>query len=128
MKILKPSASIFLLGVIGFFVGYLSAYSEISYLPYTDYTDPALFLSLSLVASGILSFIVSEKISTQWTKMAYIFLVIEGVLVLLTPASTHIGDPTPTKEITSLFLSGGFFIWSILYLLHQTIKERKKTS
>jgi uncharacterized Tic20 family protein len=63
----------------------------------------------------------------KWLKFTIIWFIIDSILVFLAPVSTggfiNFG---PTKELVSIWMGVLFVIFSLVLIIWQVIKERKK--
>jgi peptidoglycan/LPS O-acetylase OafA/YrhL len=107
----KYSFLIIVLGLVVFSAGYVSAYLTFSYIPYTAYTDPAMFLSLAIILGGLISLLIKNADKMGWLQISGYYFLACAILLVFLPTSIKIGDPTPTKEV-------GGIIFGVIYVVY----------
>jgi len=89
--------------------------------------EPLFFLALSLVLVSIFLFFVNDNIFKKWLRIAIIWFIINIALITISPTYTggwiNFG---PTKELVSIWMGVLFVIISLVLIIWQVIKERKK--
>lgn len=84
--------------------------------------------SISLFLVSILLLFFSETIFNSWKKFAQIYIPISIILVLLAPNFVNTGMGVVgygfDKETTTWWLSGIFFVVSLIIIIRQSLKLR----
>ena len=89
--------------------------------------EPIAFASIFIFIVSLSLFFVSDIVFKKWFKFAMIWLVVTAIFVSLVPVYTggfiNFG---PTKELVSIWMGVLFVIISLVLIIWQSVKERRK--
>ena len=93
---------------------------------YNAYTDPLLFLSLSLLALSVTVFFVNDSIFLKWLRFTLIWFATATIFIVLSPEYSpgYIGNMMPTKEMVSIWMSILFVLISPIKIIWDSKKAR----
>lgn len=118
---------IFLFGGCVFGLGYLVTNTSSLRGWYNSYTDPSMFLSLSLIVVSVISFFIIDNVFKKWLRFSIAWFVLAAILITLAPEYRGgwlgIG---PEKESVSIWASVLFVILSIAKLSWDSWKNSIK--
>lgn len=93
---------------------------------YNSYTDPSMFLSLSLLFVSIVMFFINDVIFKKWLRFAIVWFVLAVIFIMLAPEYQGgwlgIG---PEKESVSVWMSILFVILSLGKIAWESWRIRK---
>ncbi len=93
---------------------------------YNAYTDPSMFLSLSLIFVSIILFFFIDDVFLKWLRFSIVWLVLATILILLAPEYQGgwlgIG---PEKESVSILMSILFVILSFGKIIWESRKTER---
>lgn len=89
--------------------------------------EPIVFASIFLFVVSLSLFFVIDNVFKRWLKFAIIWFIVTAIFVYKTPV--YSGDwigLNPTKYLVSIWMGVLFVIISLVLIIWQVIKERKK--
>ena len=117
---------VLLLGCLVFGWGYLVTQNDNLDGWYNAYTDPSMFLSLSLIFVSVIMFFVDDTIFRKWLYFTILWLVLTVIFIFLAPEYQGgwlgIG---PEKESVSIRMSILFVILSLVNIAWDSWKIRR---
>ena len=93
---------------------------------YNSYIDPLMFFSLALFLISPFLFFISDKIFLKWLRFAVIWILLSIFLIAITPERHAFFVMDPDKEAVSIWMGSLFVILSLIQIIWQSIKARKK--
>lgn len=100
---------------------------QICFIHYNDFIDPLIFAAVFLIVVSFCLFFIPDSIFKKWLRFAIAWLVVEVIFVAISPTYTggwmNFG---PTKELVSIWMGVLFVIISLVLIIRQSVKERKK--
>ncbi|HRY82978.1 MAG TPA: hypothetical protein P5099_03925 [Candidatus Moranbacteria bacterium] len=89
--------------------------------------EPLFMVSMFFLSASFFLFFVNDSIFKKWLCFALGWFLLTTILIILAPVSTggwmNFG---PTKELVSIWMGSLFVILSLIQIIWQSIKARKK--
>ncbi|HPN54837.1 MAG TPA: hypothetical protein PLB52_02785 [Candidatus Moranbacteria bacterium] len=99
---------------------------EICILHYNSYIDSVMFFSLAVILISLILFFITDKIFLKWLCFAVIWILLSIFLIAITPERHAFFNMDPDKETVSIWMGLLFIILSLIQIIWQSWKERKK--
>ena len=90
--------------------------------------EPLFILSFSLIAISLFLFFINDKVFLKWLRFALGWIILSVILITLAPVSSGgwMSMFNPTKESVSIWMGSLFVILSLVKIVWDSKKSRKK--
>ncbi len=114
--------SVIFLGVLFLVVAYVMN----SFKLYEEINSPLFIFSLAILVVSAPLFFITDKIFLKWLRFAVIWILLSIFLIAITPERHAFFVMDPDRELVSIWMGSLFVILSLIQIIWQSIKVKKK--